>query len=307
MKITIAFFSLALAFFTTTSLAQDWTSLDRYQETMSRKEAKEIFSEFMVGHHAEDYATTYFKFTQNSLLVQDGNGNLEYEFRFGSRKLEKNLVWNGRDFKGLKFAIVARDKASVKVALTLEELLIEGGAQADGIKVQTNSNEAATDINNSINKFAAHVTLVIQDVNVGNAFIAFAPGAFLENELETPAYRFRFLHSMVSRKTIQSIDFGRKLAQTFIAGGSPKRHIAANDYQGNIRQVSSQEGSGVETNLAIRNLFINGVLSPVVVWAFTGSSRAHLGTDADKIAGLYLKSINEYVATFDLEANKEEL
>src|SRR3989338_2473368 len=113
MKSISTFILVCTALLASLSFAQNWNSLDSYQETMSRSDAEEILRTLMIGNGAEDYVDTYIKVTDKALIIQDDNQNTEYEFRFGTKTFESELFT--KDLKRMKFALVARDNKRVKV------------------------------------------------------------------------------------------------------------------------------------------------------------------------------------------------
>ena len=282
-----AFTVLCYAF---SSYAHSYTRLDPYQETMNQEQVE---ANLKLLTQNEEYVKSFLMLTNSSLTIYNdaSKKQAEYEFRFGSKEVPSFFKPSkDHSLEGLKLALNARDGASLPIAEAIKEQVLEMGIRAEDVLIS--KHKALRDINEEINAFGPHIALVIQEH--GSHFIGFVPGCFMSGELDQERMRVRFMHNLVSGKLTNSLKLAQSIAgkmnQAFGKHPFPMRK---REFEGSTCGIPAPQGGNLPS-LGTRNLFINGVLAPAVVYAFTGVT-AELA-NIDSIARSYVDAIVESLA-----------
>lgn len=278
--------------FTSSSLfaQDDWAPVRKYNHTMSYSKARETY-QLLSQPCSSSYVTNHVQMDEKSLKMLSPSGQVEAEIFFGDAVAPqdaRSFSYNGNDLRGLKVGLSSRldDKSAQAIELRLKDLLEQKGAT---VFIRDRGDLAA--VNTLFNNESVHLALSLQAL--GDNFLAFSPGSFMDGELKETRFRVRFAHCLVSGKATNSAELGRFTAKSWHAHtmNPSEANNAIVLIPTSLFPSFANDGAMLK-NVAARNLFINGAFVPLVLHLFLPSSVEHAHA-----ASNLLKGIEDYLTT----------
>ncbi len=269
--------------------AQDhWAPVRKYNNTMSYSQARETYNLLTHGC-ASAYIAEHVQLDEKSVRIISPEGQVEAEVFFGNSVIPqdaRSFSYNGQDLKGLRVGLSARLDDSSALAI---ELMLKSSLEQKGATVFIRDRGDLAGVNAKFNEENVHIALSLQAL--GDNFLAFSPGSFMDGELKEPRFRARFAHCLVSGKATNSAELGRIAANSW-----PEHTLSPAEANNAIVLIPSvlfpgfASDGAVLRNLAARNLYINGAFLPLVLHLFLPSTVEH-----SLAAANLLKAIEDYL------------